>query len=127
MNRRPLLRPELLWPPAPTDDMKPYAGLPILVLFGDYVDEFPRWAPRLKNCRAFIAAANAAGGKAELLVLPEIGIKGNTHMLMQDDNSLDIADILIDWIGKHVSSCVSQRTGHGPRCHVRSDQRQHRP
>ena len=44
-----------------------------------------------------------AGGKAELLVLPDIGIKGNTHMLMQDDNSLDIADILIDWIGKHVT------------------------
>src|ERR1700734_3677881 len=84
--------------PLPTDDMAPYAGLPILVLFGDYVEEFPRWAPRLKNCRAFVAAANAAGGKAELLVLPEIGIKGNTHMLMQDDKSLDIADILLDWI-----------------------------
>lgn len=52
--------------------------------------------------RAFVAAANAAGGKGELLVLPEIGIKGNSHMLMQDDNSLDIADILLDWIGKHV-------------------------
>jgi hypothetical protein len=89
--------------PAPTDDMAPYANLPILVLFGDYVDEFPRWAPRLKNCRAFVAAANAVGGKAELLVLPDIGIKGNTHMLMQDDNSLDIADILLDWIGKHVT------------------------
>src|SRR5258708_37485203 len=90
--------------PAPTDDMAPYANLPILVLFGDYVDEFPRWAPRLKNCRAFVAAANAAGGgEAELLVLPDIGIKGNTHMLMQDDNSLDIADILLDWIGKHVT------------------------
>jgi pimeloyl-ACP methyl ester carboxylesterase len=88
--------------PTPTDDMKPYAGLPILVLFGDYVDQFPRWAPRLANCRAFITAANAAGGKAEILVLPEIGIKGNTHMLMQDNNSLDIADILLDWIGKHV-------------------------
>ena len=49
------------------------------------------------------AAANAAGGKAELLVLPDIGVKGNTHMLMQDDNSLDIADILLDWIGKHVT------------------------
>jgi hypothetical protein len=90
--------------PAPTDNMAPYAGLPILVLFGDYVDEFPRWAPRLKNCRAFIAAANAAGGKAELLVLPEIGIKGNTHMLLQDANNLDIADILLDWIGKHVTA-----------------------
>jgi pimeloyl-ACP methyl ester carboxylesterase len=90
--------------PAPGDDMAPYAGLPILVLFGDYVDEFPRWAPRLQNCRAFIAAANAAGGKAELLVLPDIGIKGNTHMLMQDDNNLDIADLLLDWIGKHVTA-----------------------
>jgi hypothetical protein len=23
---------------------------------------------------------------------------------MQDDNSLDIADILLDWIGKHVTT-----------------------
>jgi hypothetical protein len=84
--------------------MKPFVGLPILVLFGDYVDEFPRWAPRLKNCRDFIAAANAVGGKAELLVLPDIGIRGNAHMLMQDDNSLDIADILLDWIRKNVTA-----------------------
>ncbi len=88
--------------PAPTDDLGPYKGLPILVVFGDHVDESPRWAPRLVNCRAFVAAADAAGGKAELLVLPEIGIKGNTHMLMQDDNNLEIADLLIAWIGKHV-------------------------
>ena len=90
--------------PTPTEDLKPYVGLPILILFGDYVEEFPRWAPRLANCRAFATAANAAGGKAELLVLPDIGIKGNTHMLMQDDNSLDIADILLDWIGKNANS-----------------------
>jgi hypothetical protein len=37
-------------------------------------------------------------------VLPDIGIKGNTHMLMQDDNNLDIADILLDWIGKHAAA-----------------------
>jgi hypothetical protein len=72
-------------------------------MWAEDVDAFPRWAPRLKNCRAFIDAANAAGAKAEMLVLPEVGIKGNTHMLMQDDNSLDIADILIEWIGKHVA------------------------
>jgi hypothetical protein len=54
--------------------LKPYAGLPILVLFGDYVDQSPRWAPRLRACREFVAAANAAGGKAELVLLPEIGI-----------------------------------------------------
>ena len=75
------------------------------MLFGDYVDQSRRAGRRgWQDCRAFAAAANAAGGKAELLVLPEIGIKGNSHMLMQDDNSLDIADILIDWIGKHVTT-----------------------
>ncbi len=50
-----------------------------------------------------VPPATTAGAKAQMLVLPDIGIKGNTHMLMQDDNSLDIADTLIDWIGKHVT------------------------
>ncbi len=88
--------------PTPTEDMTPYKDLPILVLWGDYVDQFPRWAPRLANCREFVRAANATGGKAEMIVLPDIGIKGNSHMLMQDDNSLDIADLLLAWIDKNV-------------------------
>ncbi|MCJ2056465.1 esterase [Methylobacterium sp. J-048] len=82
------------------DDLVPYKDLPILVLFGDFVDASPRWAPRLKQCRSFVAAANAAGGRAELILLPEIGIHGNSHMLMQDKNSLDIADWLAGWIEK---------------------------
>jgi len=88
--------------PAAQSDLKPYLGFPILVLFGDYVDLSPRWAPRLRACREFVEAARRAGGKAELLVLPEIGIKGNSHMLMQDKNSLEIADLLIAWIDKNV-------------------------
>lgn len=84
------------------DDLAPYKDLPILVLFGDYVDQSPRWAPRLKLCRAFVAAANAAGGRAELILLPEIGFHGNSHMLMQDKNSLDIADWLTGWLDKRV-------------------------
>ncbi|MET0369192.1 MAG: esterase [Methylobacterium sp.] len=84
------------------DDLAPYKDLPILVLFGDYVDQSSRWAPRLKLCRAFVAAANAAGGKAELILLPEIGIHGNSHMLMQDKNSFEIADWLAGWLDKRV-------------------------
>jgi hypothetical protein len=34
--------------PAADSDMTPYRNLPILVLWGDYVDLVPRWAPRLK-------------------------------------------------------------------------------
>lgn len=90
--------------PVATDDMKPFKGLPILILFGDYVDQSTRWAPRLKLCREFVQAANAAGGKAELTVLPDIGIHGNSHMLMQDKNSLTIAQWLVGWINHHAGS-----------------------
>ena len=88
--------------PAATDDMTPYKALPILVLFGDHVDEFPRWAPRLVGCRAFVQAANAAGGAAQLIVLPDIGIHGNSHMMMQDRNNLQVADVLDDWMTRHI-------------------------
>ena len=49
-----------------------------------------------------MAAANAAGGKAELVLLPEIGMRGNSHMLMHDRNSLEVADWLAAWIDRQV-------------------------
>ena len=90
-------------PPA-NGDLKPYLGLPMLVLWGDYVDLAPRWAPRLKACRDFVQAVNQAGGKAENVLLPDLGIKGNSHMMMQDDNSLQIADWLQGWIARNVEA-----------------------
>jgi hypothetical protein len=83
-------------------DMRVFAKIPILVLFGDNIKGSPRWAPRLKQCRAFVHAANIAGINAELILLPEVGIPGNSHMMMQDRNNLQVADWLLDWIGKHV-------------------------
>jgi pimeloyl-ACP methyl ester carboxylesterase len=88
--------------PAADGNLKPYLNIPTLVLFGDYVDLASRWAPRLKSCREFAAAIHKAGGKTELLVLPEQGIKGNSHMLMQDKNSLEIAALLVKWLDKNV-------------------------
>ncbi len=84
--------------PAATDDMAPFKGMPILVLWGDHVTEFPRWAPRLAACRAFVTAASAAGAKAQLIVLPDLGIHGNSHMMMQDRNNLEVADVMLHWI-----------------------------
>jgi hypothetical protein len=88
--------------PAATGDLAPYMKMPILVLFGDYVDLAPRWAPRLKQCREFAEAIKKAGGRTELVVLPELGIKGNSHMLMQDSNSLELAAWLVAWLDKNV-------------------------
>jgi pimeloyl-ACP methyl ester carboxylesterase len=88
--------------PAANSDMRPFAGMPILVLFGDYVDLSQRWAPRLKACREFVQAANKAGSRAEVVLLPDVGFHGNSHMLMQDRNSLQVADWLLGWIDRHV-------------------------
>jgi hypothetical protein len=44
--------------------------------------------------RLFAEAINRHGGNAEILVLPEIGIHGNTHFPMLDLNNLEIADLL---------------------------------
>ena len=87
--------------PAAGGDMQPLAGLPILVLWGDFVQESPRWAPRLKLCRDFVDAANKAGGKAEMVMLADVGLPGASHMLMQDRHSLKIGAWLADWIGRN--------------------------
>ncbi len=33
-----------------------------------------------------------------------MGIKGNSHMLMQDKNNLQLADLIIGWIDGHVEA-----------------------
>jgi len=45
----------------------------------------------------------AAGGDAEMLNPPDRGIRGNSHMIMQDKNHLQIADLILQWIDVHVS------------------------
>ena len=42
----------------------------------------------------------AAGVNADVFALPAMGIKGNTHMMMMDRNSDDIARLISDWLAK---------------------------
>ena len=39
-----------------------------------------------------------------MMSLPKMGIKGNSHMLMQDRNNIQLADLILDWIDGHVES-----------------------
>ena len=43
----------------------------------------------------------AAGGQAQMLSPAETGIHGNSHMIMQDKNNLQIADLILKWIDAH--------------------------
>ena len=80
------------------------ATVPILVMFGDHLDtpSFLNWTSIFANCQAFIARVNAAGGNAQMLWPPDLGIHGNSHMIMNDKNSDQIADLILNWINANV-------------------------
>jgi pimeloyl-ACP methyl ester carboxylesterase len=78
--------------------------VPVLMIFGDYVDQHPRWAAFKKTDTEYVNAIKAAGGTVDWINLPEIGIKGNSHMLMQDRNNGEIAAVIQKWlVGKGLS------------------------
>jgi len=85
------------------------AKVPILVVFGDHRDvptglpSLPTWQERFEACQALIGRVRSAGGRAEMLNPPERGIRGNSHMIMQDKNSLQIADLILQWIEERVA------------------------
>lgn len=101
-QRRPdLFRALVLVEPAGTGVMDQAAKLkdvPQLMIYGDYVEEDPRWSVIRRNARRFTAAVQAAGGTVEDVDLPSRGIRGNSHMLMMDRNSDEVAKLVQDWL-----------------------------
>lgn len=96
--------------PCPTDlsetQIATLAGIPTLVMFGDHLGDVEsgivNWATSLESCQMYVAQVTSAGGDAEMMYLPDLGILGNSHMLMQDRNSDDLADLILAWIDDHV-------------------------
>lgn len=78
--------------------------VPILTVFGDFIEQSPGSTGWLNSARATAGLVNAAGGDASVLHLPEIGIKGNSHMMMMDNNNEKIADIIESWVKKKVKT-----------------------
>jgi hypothetical protein len=82
------------------------AKIPTLVMFGDHLGDVQggpaNWAEFYQGCQKFVGQLKAAGGDAEMMYLPAMGIKGNSHMLMQDRNNLQLADLILTWLDEHV-------------------------
>jgi len=83
--------------PTAAGDVESIAHIPFLAVYGDYI-ESRNQTGRLESCRATAALVREMGGRGEMLELTEQGIRGNSHMLMQDDNSADIAARVMDWL-----------------------------
>jgi hypothetical protein len=92
------------------DQFKVLAAVPILVVFGDHRDTptgigiRPSWRLSFESCQALISRVKAAGGDTQMLSPAETGVHGNSHMIMQDKNHLQIADLILQWIDDRVRS-----------------------
>jgi hypothetical protein len=91
----------------PLADFLKLTKIPIQLIWGDYIpemgspDPYPGidiWRGRLEMSKLFVKAINDAGGDAELLHLPKVGIRGNTHFPMSDLNNTKVADLLSSWL-----------------------------
>jgi pimeloyl-ACP methyl ester carboxylesterase len=81
-----------------------FSKIPMIAPWGDHSEGAvgANGDARRNGCISTINAINAAGGNATFLLLPALGIHGNTHMMMMDNNNLQIADMLLNWIEDNV-------------------------
>lgn len=86
-------------------DFEKLTQIPMLLIYGDNIAQNSskeigpdKWRSELDMAKKFVAAVNRHGGKAKLIHLPEIGIRGNTHFLMSDLNNKEIADLTQKWL-----------------------------
>lgn len=75
-------------------------GTPILVVIGDNAKDHPRWKAIRQHSVNYQSAFKTAGGNLDLVDLPDVGIKGNSHMVMMDKNSDQVADLIQKWLLK---------------------------
>ncbi len=74
------------------------AQVPHLFVWGDYLDRHPVWVRSLPAVRRWRDALIAAGCDVTWLELPALGIRGTSHALMADDNSDEIATLVLGWL-----------------------------
>lgn len=81
-------------------DVAGLAKVPLLFVWGDKIRETPRWMAVQAPVKKMIEAIKAKGGQVEEFDLPAMGIHGNSHMMMMDRNSDQIAGLVQAWMVK---------------------------
>ncbi|MBV8651597.1 MAG: alpha/beta fold hydrolase [Alphaproteobacteria bacterium] len=85
--------------PNPTTiDIAKLKSIPTLFVWGDHLGDYPDWQKIVVNPYKFQDGMTAQGAKMDVVHLPERGITGNTHMMMLDKNSDQVAGVVRDWL-----------------------------
>lgn len=91
-------------------DITALKDIPVLHMWADYIDdnyanENYAWAGRYAftdTMRRFHEKMLELGGDSTWMYLPDMGIKHNSHAPMVEDNSDEIADLVIGWMKEHI-------------------------
>lgn len=77
-----------------------FRDIPFLSVWGDNSEGAAgvNGDERRNGCIAAVTNVTGVGGRATLLSLPEVGVEGNSHVMMMDDNNLDIAERIRGWL-----------------------------
>ena len=85
--------------PATKDKIAALKNMPIVVIYGDNAKDHPRWGKIRQNVVDYARGDPRRPAATSMSIdLPDIGIKGNTHMVMMDKNSDQVADVIQKWL-----------------------------
>jgi len=87
--------------PKDEDGVSPLADMPFLGVWGDHIT--PKMPgghyERRESCEKMAASINRTGlAPARVISLPDEGIKGNSHMMMQDKNNAQVLGLITSWL-----------------------------
>lgn len=85
----------------PLEEFLKLTRVPIQAVWGDNTEKSDNYRARLAESRRFVEIVNKHGGKAEVLVLPDEGLRGNTHIPFADLNNVAVADLLSEFLREH--------------------------
>lgn len=89
---------------SPTDKniiKKYYKNIPYLAVYGDYIQSRNQTG-RMEACKTTAELIRENGGKGKVIELTKEGIDGNTHLMMWDKNSAQIAEKIVNWLGENL-------------------------
>jgi hypothetical protein len=82
----------------PTEALEQWTGIPVLSVFGDHMEVRPQMPPRQRNCQTTVDYLKDRGTAADMFALPEMGITGNSHLMMDERNSGELMAMILDWL-----------------------------
>ncbi len=110
------LRPDLfaglvgVEPSAMPRSVSPIVDLPLVMLYGDYLDVDERWDGRKKRWDRLVADFTAAGGNVRKILAAEEIARGTSHLPMMDCRSDDNLRAILESLPAHCTGAQAEVT-----------------